>query len=63
MANSDRAQQALDKACAATDLEDAIVVGKDANGKVAFYTADVDKERMIALLERARNKLVRLLDD
>ena len=62
MANSEVASKSLELA-AKGDLQEAIVVGKDSSGKVSFYTAAVDKERMIALLERARNKLVRMLDE
>lgn len=62
MANSNEVNETLRKAIAAGNLEDVIVVGKDTDGKVSFYTDDVNRERMIALLERARNALVRSLD-
>lgn len=63
MANTENVTIALDKAHDAGDLTAAIVIGKDTNGKIAFYTHDVDRERMIVLLERARNALVRSLDN
>lgn len=63
MANSDNAEASLDMASSASNLEDVIVVGRDADGKIAFFTTDVDRERMIALLERARSKLVRMMDE
>lgn len=62
MANTENVTAALDKARDANNLVAAIVVGKEADGKIAFYTHDVDRERMIVLLERARNALVNSLD-
>lgn len=62
MENSEEAQAAIDMAVD-SGLQDAIVVGRDSGDKVVFYTADASRERMIVLLERAKAKLVRTLDE
>lgn len=59
---SDNAQVALTKASEATDIEFAVVVGKGSDGKIQLFLADSDKEKLIVLLERARDKLIRSLD-
>lgn len=62
MANSENANTGIEKARDAGNLESAIVIGKDDQGKVAIFTAQVDKEKMIVMLERARSMLVQSLE-
>lgn len=62
MAISEKADIALQRAAKASDLECAVVIGKGGDGKIQLFLADCDREKLIVLLERARNQLVRSLD-
>lgn len=44
------------------NLETLIAVGRTKEGKVSLVTLDGDRERLIVLLERAKNMLVRSMD-
>lgn len=60
--NSSEAKHVLDRAHNSGVLETAVVVGKDKDGKVQLFLDDADREKLIVLLERAKNSLVRSLE-
>lgn len=62
MANSSNAQQSLDLASAAGNLQQALVVGKSDTGKVEVFLAEADKETMLVLLARAHDAVLRSLN-
>lgn len=43
-------------------LETLLAIGRKADGKIEIITLDGEKEKLIVLLERAKNVLVRSLD-
>nr|WP_299241369.1 hypothetical protein [uncultured Halomonas sp.] len=47
----------------AANLNVAVVVGLDSDGKVQLFLDDADRERLVMLLERAKTALVRSMDN
>lgn len=62
MPNLEGVEAMLDKAHRAGDLTKIIIVAKDEQGRIRYYTDQGDVEKMISMLERAKNKLARNLD-
>ena len=62
MANCKDVTNALNLAKKGDCLAFGLVLGVDATNRLQLYTGDADIERIILLLERAKNQLVRQLE-
>ena len=58
MAKHKRCETALKLARDCPDLEDAVIIGLDSKGGMQIFAENLDRDRLIVMLERAKIQLI-----